>query len=159
MLETHGKPLSQAAPHHSGCPAEARYFFYTGNTTYGVQNLEYDAFTRTYLTAVYPGRKESFTNYPLFFIDAAAAPVQTELTGRGGEAGLLLTAASPADAVSETGGCWFGLGQTGVYAFGDGRYAFSRHMSRIEDSGLRTQASEVILCKSDNASKSVFTEL
>lgn len=159
MIEALGQPLTQAAPHHSGCPCEARYFFHTGNTTYGVQNLEYDPFTRTYLVAVYTGKKERFTNYPLFFIDAAAAPVESELIGRGGEAGLLLSPARPADTVSETGGCWFGLGQTGVYAFGDGRYAFSRHMSRVEESGVRTQASEVILYRLDRTSDSVFTEV
>ena len=158
MMDEWGRPLTQAAPHHSGCPAEARYFFYTGNTTYGVQNLEYDPFTRTYLTAVYTGRKEAFTNYPLFFIDAAVAPVERELTGRGGEVGSLLTAARPTEAVSETGGCWFGLGQTGVYAFGDSRYAFSRHMSR-EEGDKRTQASEVILYRLDNTGDAVFTEI
>lgn len=158
MMDELGKPLTQAAPHHSGCSAEARYFFYTGNTTYGVQNLEYDPFTRTYLTAVYTGRKETFTNYPLFFIDATVAPVKAELVGRGGEVGLLLTAARPTEAVSDVGGCWFGLGQTGVYAFGDGRYAFSQHMSRVED-GKRTQASEVILYRLADMSDSVFTEV
>lgn len=158
-LERLGRPLTQAAPHHSGCPAEARYFFYTGNTTYGVQNLEYDPFTRTYLTAVYTGKKETFTNYPLFFIDAAKAPYEGELTGRSGEVGLLLTAAQPTEAVSDMGGCWFGLGQTGVYAFGDGRYAFSQHMSRVEEDGKRTQASEVILYRLAPASDSVFAEV
>ena len=158
MIDEWGKPLTQAAPHHSGCPAEARYFFYTGNTTYGVQNLEYDPFTRTYLVAVYPGRKENFTNYPLFFMDAAAAPVVSELAGRGGEAGLLLAAARPTPAVSNSGGCWFGLGQTGVYAFGDGRYAFSQHMNRVEESGVRTQASEVVLYRLDGTDGTVFQE-
>ena len=159
IIEEWGKPLTQAAPHHSGCPAEARYFFYTGNTTYGVQNLEYDPFTHTYLVAVYTGKKERFTNYPLFFMDAAAAPVGSELIGRGGEAGLLLSPARPTEAVSETGGCWFGLGQTGIYAFGDGRYAFSHHMSRVEESGARTQASEVILYRLDETGDLVFAEV
>lgn len=159
MIDEWGRPLTQAAPHHSGCLCEVRYFFYTGNTTYGVQNLEYDPFTRTYLTAVYTGRKEAFANYPLFFIDAAVAPVEGELVGRGGEIGLLLTAARPTEAVSETGGCWFGLGQTGVYAFGEGRYAFSQHMSRAEKGGKRTQASEVILYRLDNTGDAVFTEI
>ena len=158
MLDELGKPLTQAAPHHSGCPAEARCFFYTGNTTYGVQNLEYDPFTRTYLTAVYTGRKEGFANYPLFFIDAAVAPEEAELAGRGGEAGLLLTAARPAEAVSETGGCWFGLGQTGVYAFGDGLYAFFCHQSRTDSDGRRTQASEVVLYRLNREDERVFTE-
>ena len=159
LLDTYGKPLTQAAPHHSGCPCEARYFFHTGNTTYGVQNLEYDPYTRTYLTAVYTGKKESFPNYPLFFIDATKSPREEELLGRGGERGLLLTAARPTSAVSEMGGCWFGLGQTGVYAFGNGTYAFSRHLNRVEPDGIRTQASDVILYRLDPTNEQVFTEV
>ena len=158
LLDTYGRPLIQAEPHHSGCPCEARYFFHTGNTTYGVQNLEYDPYTRTYLTAVYTGKKESYPNYPLFFIDATSSPREGELLGRSGERGLLLTVARPTPAVSEAGGCWFGLGQTGVYAFGDGTYAYSVHMNRTEENGVRTQASEVILYRLDPASGQVFTE-
>lgn len=160
MIDAYGKPLTQAAPHHSGCPCEARYFFYTGNTTYGVQNLEYDPFTRTYLTAVYVGKKESFANYPLFFIDAAQVPVERVMTGRGMERGLLLTAAHPTPSVqNEVGGCWFPLGQTGVYAFGDGTYAYSVHMNRVEESGVRAFASEVVLYGLDGEGEQVFTEL
>ena len=159
MIEALGRPLTQAAPHHSGCPCEARYFFCTGNTTYGVQNLEYDPFTRTYLVAVYEGRKESFTNYPLFFIDGDKAPVAGTLAGRGGERGLLLSAARPTPAVSEMGGCWFHLGQTGVYAFGDGTYAYSVQLDRREEDGRRTQASEVVLYRLDEASERVFVEV
>ena len=160
MIDELGKPLSQAAPHHSGCDCEARYFFYTGNTTYGVQNLEYDPYTCTYLTAVYTGKKENFTNYPLFFIDAAKAPVEGVLAGRNGERGLLLTPAAPARAVDcAMGGCWFPLGQTGVYAFGDGTYAYSIHMNRVEENGIRTFASEVVLYGLDREGEQVFTEL
>jgi hypothetical protein len=158
MIEVYGRPLTQAAPHHSGCPCEARYFFYTGNTTYGVQNLEYDPFTRTYLVAVYTGRKEGFVNYPLFFADAAKSPYEGELIGRGGERGLLLTAARPTPFVDETGGCRFGLGQTGVYAFGEGHYAYSAQLNRIEENGVRTQGSEVVLYRLDHESESVFEE-
>ena len=157
MIEELGRPLTQAAPHHSGCPCEARYFFHTGNTTYGVQNLEYDPFTHTYLTAVYTGRKETFTNYPLFFIDATKAPRMGELTGRNGETGLLLSPATPTPAVSAEGGCWFGLGQTGVYAFGDGRYAYSVQLDRSEE-GKRLQASEVVLYRLDEQDEKVFSE-
>ena len=157
MIEVLGKPLTQAAPHHSGCPCEARYFFHTGNTTYGVQNLEYDPYTETYLTAVYTGRKETFTNYPLFFIDATKAPRAGELTGRRGEVGLLLSPAKPTPAVSAVGGCWFGLGQTGVYSFGDGRYAYSVQLDRREEN-RRMQASEVVLYRLDEKDEKVFSE-
>ena len=160
MPEVYGRPLSQAHPHHSGCPCEARYLFHTGNTTYGVQNLEYDPHTRTYLAAVYPGRKEEYTNYPLFFIDAAAAPVEGEPAGRRGERSLLLSPASPGLTVDPaTVGCWFGLGQTGVYAFGDGRYAFSRPVSRTEGGKFPTHASEVYLYRFDGGENRVFGEL
>ena len=159
VIEAVGQPLSQASPHHSGRSCEARYFFHTGNTTYGVQNLEYDPYTRTYLAAVYPGRKEAFTNYPLFFMDAAVAPVEAELTGRAGERGLVLTPAAPGMTVDPvTGGSWFGLGQTGVYAFGDGRYAFSRPVSRTEDLKFPTHASEVSLYRFDGGKTRVFGE-
>lgn len=160
MMDAWGKPLSQAAPHHSGCPCEKRYFFYTGNTTYGVQNLEYDPYTHAYLTAVYTGKKESFANYPLFFIDARTAPAVGELRGRSGEVGLLQKAACPTPAVDGVfGGCWFGLGQTGVYAFGDGVYAFSTPLSRAEENGVRAQASEVRLYRLDMDCELAFTEL
>ena len=157
MIEELGKPLTQAAPHHSGCPCEARYFFHTGNTTYGVQNLEYDPFTRTYLTAVYVGKKEDFVNYPLFFIDATQAPREGELLGRNGKVGLRLSPVKPTPAVSDGGGCWFGLGQTGVYAFGDGRYAFSVQLDRMEE-GKRMQASEVVLYRLNDKCDTVFSE-
>ena len=156
-IEELGKPLTQAAPHHSGCPCEARYFFHTGNTTYGVQNLEYDPFTRAYLVAVYTGHKEHFTNYPLFFIDSSQAPYEGELSGRNGERGLLLSPAKPTPSVSDAGGCWFGLGQTGVYAFGDGRYAYSTPLDRPEE-GRRMQASDVGLYRLDREGENVFSE-
>lgn len=156
-VETYGKPLTQAAPHHSGIPCEARYFFYTGNTTYGVQNLEYDAHTRTYLAAVYVGKKESFENHPLFFIDATVAPRLGALTGRGGETGLLLTPAHPTARLEDPlGGCGFPLGQTGVYAFGDGTYAYSQHLTRVEEGG-RTYASDVCLYRLDEESDLTFS--
>jgi hypothetical protein len=46
------QPLTQTAPHTSG-PADedAKYFVYTGNTTFGVQNLEYDDYTGNWLLA------------------------------------------------------------------------------------------------------------
>ena len=58
------KPLNQSLPHHSGPDHyEERYFFYTGNTVYGVQNLEYEPSRRQWLVAVYRGQKETFTNF------------------------------------------------------------------------------------------------
>lgn len=77
------RPLNQAAPHHSGPAApEERYFLFTGNTTYGVQNLEYDGYTGNWMVSVYRGTKKSFPNYPLYIIDGSKAPVLGEINGQ-----------------------------------------------------------------------------
>ncbi len=129
IFEKFGQPLNQDTPHHNGPEVpEAKYFFYTGNTTYGVQNLEYDPFTRTWLTAVYTGQKPEFPNYPMFLIDGKTPPMLSPLRGRDGEMGLTLTPARLGQMTDEpTPGCHFSLGSTGIYAFGDGTYAFSVH--------------------------------
>ena len=127
IFDRYGQFLNQNHPHHNGPDApEGKYFFYTGNTTYGVQNLEYDPYTRTWLTAVYPGKKPEYPNYPMFFIDGKLSPRQAPLKGRKGEEGLILTPASLGmTEASPTPGCRFPWGSTGIYAFGDGTYAFS----------------------------------
>ena len=127
-VDRFGQPLRQEAPHHfgpDGC--EARYFLYTGNTNFGVQNLEYDPFTRCWLAAVYVGKKTDFPNYPLFFIDGTVAPVEGELRDRCGEKGLLLTLAKGSEEQNGITGCRFPWGQTGVWARGNGTYWFSQH--------------------------------
>ncbi len=129
IFERYGQPLNQDEPHHNGPDApEAKYFFYTGNTTYGVQNLEYDPHTHTWLAAVYTGQKAQFPNYPLYLIDGTAAPISAPLKGRGGEIGLTLAPARLGRMTDEpTPGVSFPLGATGIYAFGDGTYVFSHH--------------------------------
>ena len=95
------RPLTEAAPHHSG-PAEVhgKYFVRTGNTTYGVQNLAYDDSQHRWFMAVYKGTKPAFPNYLLFAVDARAQPVYEDLigvkdpTGTGAEKGLVIALAS-----------------------------------------------------------------
>ncbi len=159
MIDTHGLPLEQSNPHHSGILCEARYFFYTGNTQYGIQNLEYDRFTRTYMVAVYVGEKPEFVNAPLFFLDAAAPAVERPLIGRGGERGLCIAAAAPHPSITDPrGSSSFPWGQTGMVAFGDGRYAFSHDQSRRDPDEKRAYASEVVLYCIDHYAESVFVE-
>lgn len=119
------KPLAQNAMHRSG-PAKPdhTFFVYTGNTTYGVQNLEYDAATGHYLMAVYPGKKEQFPNYPMYIIDGSKAPVQTAA----GETLTLLSNGTD----EATPGWTFPHGSTGLYSVGDGRFYVSEH-GRSED--------------------------
>ncbi len=158
VVDAYGQPLSQTAPHHSGVPCERRYFFHTGNTTYGIQNLEYDPYTRTYLAAVYPGSKTAYVNHPLFFIDAAKAPVERDLPGRFGERGLCLAPADFHMALDARGGCAFPWGQTGVAALGDGIYAFSRHLDRPMPDGGCAYASEVVRYRLEMTGGMVFAE-
>ena len=75
-------PLSQENMHRNG-PAkpESYYFVYTGNTTYGVQNLEYDAESNLWFMAVYKGKKEQFANFSTFVVDGSKAPRKEWLRG------------------------------------------------------------------------------
>ena len=116
------KPLSQLEPHHGGLPFDERYFVYTGNTTYGIQNLEYDAYTGDYFAAVYPGQKPSFPNYSLFVIDGSAAPAEVE----GGKM-LSLKKVGIFDEKSGTSGYYFSHGDTGLYSLGNGYFHISHH--------------------------------
>lgn len=77
------RPLAQAYPHRSG-PShhDGKYFVYTGNTRYGVQNLEYDAYTRTWMMAVYKGAKASFPNYGFFTVDGSQRPQRGIIRGQ-----------------------------------------------------------------------------
>lgn len=91
------RPLVEAAPHHSGPAAmSGKYFVRTGNTTYGVQNLAYDAASQRWFMGVYKGRKPDFPNYLLFAVNARTKPVRGDLIGvpgpggKGWEQGTLL---------------------------------------------------------------------
>jgi hypothetical protein len=57
----YARPLDQTHIHVSGPAAPAgKYFIYTGNTTWGVQNLEYDPENGRMVMAVYNGKSRSF---------------------------------------------------------------------------------------------------
>ena len=75
-------PLSQESMHKQG-PAKpyGKYFVYTGNTSWGVQNLEYDKGSNSWFLACYPGKKPTFANYTLFVIDGSAKARKSALKG------------------------------------------------------------------------------
>lgn len=120
--------LRQDAMHKNGPDRPDRKFFvYTGNTNWGVQNLEYDAFSGNYLMAVYPGKKPSFPNLPLYIIDGSVPPVRQTLRGiEPAEEGEVLTLLGSAQG-GETPGFSFSHGSTGLYSLGDGRFYVSHH--------------------------------
>ena len=77
------RPLTQSAPHTEGPDrADGKYFVRTGNTTYGVQNLDYDGHTGNWLMAAYKGLKPEFPNYSLFVIDGSKRAVQGAVAGQ-----------------------------------------------------------------------------
>lgn len=107
--------------------ADERYFVYTGNTNFGVQNLEYDPFTGDIMMAVYRGKKPAFPNYSFFVIDGVEKPRTEALKGLGGETGKVLTLKKCGLFHPESGVYGYNVpyGSTGMISLGDGRYYFS----------------------------------
>ncbi|MGM9642905.1 MAG: hypothetical protein ACI3XI_06820 [Eubacteriales bacterium] len=147
-LKPLARPLNQSAPHHSGARCENKFFFYTGNTNWGIQNLEYDTYLDAWLVAVYKGKKEKFRNPPMFIIDRQVAPVTEELKGLEGLEGPVLTGAPIGTPDPATGvyGVDFKKGQTGLIALGGGYYYFS-YEKTVERDGAKYNASTIRLCR------------
>ena len=101
---------------------ESKYFVYTGNTTWGVQNLAYDKETGKMLMAVYKGRKGIFPNYDMFVFDVADKPVRQQLAG-------VLYDRTKHDVVGSVekpvSGFYFKYGSTGMCPVGDGLFYFA----------------------------------
>ena len=113
--DTLAQPLCQAHMHQNGAHSLTKCFLHTGNTNWGVQNLEYDAYSGNWLVAVYPGNKPQLENYSMFVIDGSCAP-KTDVHDAYGEEIACLTLA---------GHSHFAYGSTGMCALGDGHYYFS----------------------------------
>lgn len=64
---------------------DAKYFVYTGNTSYGVQNLAYDPHSGNFFMAAYKGNKQQFPQYTLFVVDGSRPPRREPLKGFDGE--------------------------------------------------------------------------
>jgi hypothetical protein len=126
--DAYAQTLIQTDMHHSGPETYLHKFFvHTGNTTYGVQNLEYDAYSNTILMAVYRGNKLEYPNYPFFAVDAAVAPEVQQLRSMQEEGEVLqLSKKGEYDGVTDTYGWYWRLGMVGMYSFGDGLYYFAQ---------------------------------
>lgn len=130
-LRRYERPLSQNGFNKTG-PVKPlnKYFLYTGNSTYGIQNLEYDAHTGYWLAAVYAGKKKQFPNYSLFAIDGAKSPAQEVLKGFDShEKGnvLQLAATGMYDQKSGVHGWYYPWGATGIHALGNGYFYIARN--------------------------------
>ena len=69
-----GAHFDQNQPHEIGPKPCKKMFVYTGNTSYGVQNLEYDRVSGDYWMIVYAGGKAQFDNRPVYVLDGKKAP-------------------------------------------------------------------------------------
>lgn len=114
-------PLVQSAMHVSGPLAPRnKYFVYTGNTVYGIQNLEYDEYSGDYFAFVYRGAKPQFPNYNFFRIDGKRQAVEKTLSGMNIKGQVL----SLKNVDEQGGGGYFSFGSTGVHSLGNGVFYF-----------------------------------
>ena len=125
--------LSQDDMHQQG-PAKpaGEYFVKTGNTTYGVQNLDYDPSTNLWMMAVYAGTKKHYPNYTLFAADGLARPVTKALDGVPYiKKGKVVALKAAGKQQGEIRGWHWGVGSTGICSLGDG-YFYLSHNYKIE---------------------------
>ncbi len=121
------KPLQQENLHKSGpdC-ANDKYFIYTGNTTYGIQNLEYDRDNNCMFAAVYKGKKWRYPNYSLFAIDLSADAKNIKLKALNEYGHSLNLKDFPFFRKrGKICGSNFPYGTTGMISLGNGRFIFS----------------------------------
>ena len=105
-----------------------KYFIHTGNTTWGVQNMAYDAATGRIYLAVYKGKKPRYPNYPLFSFDVAQKPVKACPPGLDEKQETLqLSADGLLDEASGVRGWDFKWGSTGLCPLGDGFWYISEN--------------------------------
>lgn len=128
------KPLSQEEMHLQG-PAKpaGQYFVKTGNTTYGVQNFDYDASSHSWMMAVYKGNKKHYPNYTFYAADGAARPMKQALDGVPyiKKAKVVALKAAGKQQGDIRGWDW-GVGSTGMCSLGDG-YFYLSHNYKIEE--------------------------
>lgn len=115
-----------------------RFWVYTGNTTWGVQNLEYDPYSGNFIMVVYRGKKPQFANDVIYMIDGSKAPVNGKLVG--------IEPEEEGELLSLYGSGWtYTHGATGIHSFGDGYFYVSYHGNDPE----KGQYTNVKLCKWD----------
>ncbi|MFJ9888855.1 hypothetical protein ACIQRW_23700 [Streptomyces sp. NPDC091287] len=155
------RPLVEGAHHTSG-PAspDGKFFAYTGNTTYGVQNLEYDRHRGNWLMAVYKGRKTAFPNYSLYVVDGSEPARRGEVKGQPRpESGRILSLL-PRGLHHEPSGV-YGYesgGQYGLVSLDDGRY-YVAEAGTVDSGGTTLQTGRAVLHRWTGAVPNPFTVL
>lgn len=127
-------PLSQESMHTSG-PAKpaGRYFVYTGNRNWGVQNMEYDATRNFWFLGTYETKKSDFAGFTLHIVDGNIAPKKQTLKGveySKKQNVLTLCGRGMTDPNhTDVRGWHFDKASTGMHALGD-NYFYISHRKR-----------------------------
>lgn len=152
------RPLDEQEPHHSGPRRVAGKFFVpTGNTRFGIQNLEYDAASGDWFAAVYPGAKPGVPHYSLFVIDGDRSPSLRRVSGQAErEYGwhLSLVRRGQHDAASGTYGWTFDAAY-GLVSLGRGLF-YAGSGSKVVVDGVTKQAGQLDLYRWTGASPTPF---
>lgn len=125
-LKESAKPLNQDDMHRSGPEKPLHKFYaYTGNTNWGVQNLCYDSKTKMMFLAVYRGSKKKFINYDIFAVNMTKAAQDLVPPGLKHEHEMLTLFGSSGPADDNICGWDCSCGQYGMPSFGDGTFLFA----------------------------------
>ena len=109
---------------------EGKYFVFTGNTSWGVQNLEYDKHSNRWFLACYQGVKPKYANYSLFCVDGTKKAKVKSLQGvdyqkKGAVLSLAKVGATDPSNKSVRG--WYNrYGACGMHALGDGYFYLTK---------------------------------
>ena len=120
-----------------------RFFVKTGNTSWGVQNLAYDAHTGLMFMAVYKGKKPAWPNYDLFAFSLSQKPVKGYLDGVPYQKNKVQILAAPLQ------NWYFRWGSTGLCPLGDGLWYISENGRDIAPDGSKTQYCNATLYRWD----------
>ena len=154
------RTLNSQSLHHSG-PKKAnhKFFAWTGNTEWGIQNLAYDPNLHCLMAAVYRWKREGWENYDLYAIDTRQKPKKQTLNGieptMKGKV-LPLLEQGYHDIQHNTWGWHFPWGSTGLNPLGNGYYYISKNARNKE---TKRQSSTVCLFRWTGDKKAPFEEV
>ena len=130
-LKKYEKPVKWGTAHASGPEKPIRKFFLkTGNTSYGIQNMAYDASSDSCYIAVYKGKKSFYPNYSFYSFSATQAPIFQDLDGFSPterQWTIRLGKQGNYDKRSGIYGWNFPWGSTGICPVGDGYFFISEN--------------------------------
>lgn len=120
-------PLSQRNMHSQGPDTPyGKYFVRTGNTSWGVQNMEYDKASNLWFLACYAGKKDTFANYTLFAVDGNQVAAKKKLIGvkylKKADVLTLAKVGRKDDQNKDIYGWHNKFGVYGIHSFGDGTF-------------------------------------